>query len=795
MESNINSEQAHPDVAKPTDTTTNKDDPPPTVPDSSAAADGNDDASPAPHIHHSRSGHLLDDSSSSGPENGADKDGSASSPDQNGDVSHDPPPPNLDEEIHLTLQTLSPDIDHFLITLSERKMVVSSQETLVGEMEEKKEHDEKQETEDKDEKNEDPISGEKEAGSREHKPDSEEAGPDDEEGKKEEEKEKQICKKRSTILMPEFVEKYVDLVDGKIRDRDSSSDGKGGGGGGKWCLSPDDDALFMEIVNRFSRLASSLNEFRSDPDHAHLVNRIGSIHQRAMSYLEDEFGFLLQEHANQQPVQEPDSAGKSSAKAAETGEGGSPLPESQSKLEEEKESPYPGYSEETVTNLRNIASQMIAGGYESECCQVYMIVRRHALDETLIQSGFEKISIDDVQKMAWENLEREIPIMTSIIKECASVHFPKEHKLVHSVFSNYPSLSISLFSNLSRGILIQFLNFAEGVAMSKRSTEKLFKFLDMYETLRDGFAAIEGLYPEESEGELKTEATTVKGRIGEAAINIFSDLEHSIKNDHGKTPVPGGAVHPLTRYTMNYLKYAFEYKSTLENVFREHSKIERADSTSRPRFEGDSNQAGGGGDQDNNQSPFAGQLARIMDFLDQNLESKSQLYRDVSLCCIFMMNNGRYILQKIKSSPEIHCVMGDPWCRRKSSDLRNYHKGYQRETWSKLLGCLAQEGVQVHGKVSKTVLKERFKNFNIMFDEIHRTQSQWVVSDEQLQSELRVSIAAVVIPAYRAFLGRFSQYFTPGRQYEKYVKYQAEDIENCVEELFEGNASSIARRR
>ncbi|CAI0396816.1 unnamed protein product [Linum tenue] len=587
-------------------------------------------------------------------------------------------------------------------------MVVSSQETLVGEMEEKKEHDEKQETEDKDEKNEDPISGEKEAGSRQHKPDSEEAGPDD-------------------------------------------------------------DASFMEIVNRFSRLASSLNEFRSDPDHAHLVNRIGSIHQRAMSYLEDEFGFLLQEHTNQQPVQEPDSAGKSSsAKAAETGE-----------PEEEKESPYPGYSEETVTNLSNIASQMIAGGYESECCQVYMIVRRHALDETLIQSGFEKISIDDVQKMAWENLEREIPIMTSIIKECASVHFPKEHKLVHSVFSNYPSLSISLFSNLSRGILIQFLNFAEGVAMSKRSTEKLFKFLDMYETLRDGFAAIEGLYPEESESELKTEATTVKGRIGEAAINIFSDLEHSIKNDHGKTPVPGGAVHPLTRYTMNYLKYAFEYKSTLENVFRDHSKIERADSTSRP----------------SNQSPFAGQLARIMDFLDQNLESKSQLYRDVSLCCIFMMNNGRYILQKIKSSPEIHCVMGDPWCRRKSSDLRNYHKGYQRETWSKLLGCLAQEGVQVHGKVSKTVLKERFKNFNIMFDEIHRTQSQWVVSDEQLQSELRVSIAAVVIPAYRAFLGRFSQYFTPGRQYEKYVKYQAEDIENCVEELFEGNASSIARRR
>jgi hypothetical protein len=70
-----------------------------------------------------------------------------------------------------------------------------------------------------------------------------------------------------------------------------------------------------------------------------------------------------------------------------------------------------------------------------------------------------------------------------------------------------------------------------------------------------------------------------------------------------------------------------------------------------------------------------------------------------------------------------------------------------------------------------------------------------VVSDEQLQSELRVSIAAVIVPAYRSFLGRFAQHFTAGRQTEKYIKLSGEDLEGIIEELFEGNAVSMTRRR
>ncbi|KAG8643907.1 hypothetical protein MANES_11G084116v8, partial [Manihot esculenta] len=590
--------------------------------------------------------------------------------------------------------------------------------------------------------------------------------------KKDDEKEGENDEKVTSIDIPAFVENFLNLVGELVIEYETSTEGKG-----KWGQVPEDDLAFLDAVNQVSKLTNSLSEFKSDPNNCTLVNYSGGIYQRAMSFLEDQFRLLLEDYKGNNELEH-----NTDAKVPESDE---QVTEKEEK-EKEEEDDFTGYSKHVVANLNRIAKEMILGGYESECYQVYVITRRYVFDECLDKLGFEKMSIDEVQKMHWEALECEISAWIKTFKDCATIYFAKERKFCEAVFSDFPSISSSLFSNLVRGVMIQLLNFTEGISMTRPSAEKLFKFLDMYETLRDSISAINALFPQESENELKPEMTAAKCRIGETAISIFCDLENSIKSDTGKTPVPGGAVHPLTRYTMNYLKYACEYMTTLEQMFKEHSKIERADSTSRPHFEGKpqdfkSNTNGG-----ENSSPFSAQLMRVMDLLDANLEAKAKLYKEIELSSIFMMNNGRYILQKIKGSSEIHEVVGDPWFRRKSSDLRNFHKSYQRETWGKLLSYLGHEGLLVHGKVAKPVLKERFKNFSLMFDEIHRTQSTWVVSDEQLQTELRVSISAVVIPAYRSFWGRFSHYLDPGRQYEKYIKYQPEDIEDCIEELFDG---------
>nr|POE55432.1 hypothetical protein CFP56_61574 [Quercus suber] len=89
-----------------------------------------------------------------------------------------------------------------------------------------------------------------------------------------------------SVEVPELVEKYLALVEQKV-----SSEGRA-----KWCQVPDEDSAFLESLDRVSKLTKSLWELKPEEEKSEsrgsLINRIGGIQQRAMSYLEEEFRFL-----------------------------------------------------------------------------------------------------------------------------------------------------------------------------------------------------------------------------------------------------------------------------------------------------------------------------------------------------------------------------------------------------------------------------------------------------------------------------------------------------------------------
>ncbi|TVU26027.1 hypothetical protein EJB05_28554, partial [Eragrostis curvula] len=85
----------------------------------------------------------------------------------------------------------------------------------------------------------------------------------------------------------------------------------------------------------------------------------------------------------------------------------------------------------------------------------------------------------------------------------------------------------------------------------------------------------------------------------------------------------------------------------------------------------------------------------------------------------------------------------------------------------------------------KAALKDRFKNFNLAFQEVHRTQKSWRVADPQLREELKISISENLVPKYRSFVGRFGDQLEGGK-YSKYIKYNTEDLECMILDLFEG---------
>ncbi|KZV51480.1 exocyst complex component 7-like [Dorcoceras hygrometricum] len=559
---------------------------------------------------------------------------------------------------------------------------------------------------------------------------------------------------------PDFVETLSKMIESKLEAKRKLGDEIN-----------EEDMFFMDAIAHMSRLTNALSQFPSYATKSPTLNITSTLLQRAMAFLEEEFQAMLEDTSS---WWDQDTSFRKVLSSQEECSDRCVLHREADCAESDGDSL--AYSAGVMAKMNKIATTMVSGGYETECCQVYSVCRRNAIRQQMERLEFEKINIDDVVKMPWESLEGEISRWIRVVKFYSQVVFPGEKKLGELVFSEHPEIWQSHFGNLARAVVIQLLDFAEAVAMAKRSAEKLFKFLDLYETLRD--------------------------RVGEAAASIFCNLENSIKSDAARTPVPGGAVHPLTRYVMNYLKYAGEYKDTLEKIFQKHWENEKYHSNDHSDHCGSATQNEASGTPSSRgeaeaATPFCVQVVRVMELLDANLEEKSNLYRDPSLRHIFLMNNGRYILQKVKGCAEIRGVMGDTWCRRRSTVVRQYHKNYQRETWSRVLQCLNQDGsLQMNGgKVNKAVMKERIKTFSTIFDEIHRTQSSWMVSDEQLQSELRVSISAVVIPAYRSFIGRFRQALDNGKQADKYIKYQPEDIEAMIEDLFEGSTTSMSSRR
>jgi hypothetical protein len=49
----------------------------------------------------------------------------------------------------------------------------------------------------------------------------------------------------------------------------------------------------------------------------------------------------------------------------------------------------------------------------------------------------------------------------------------------------------------------------------------------------------------------------------------------------------------------------------------------------------------------------------------------------------------------------------------------------------------------------------RFKNFNLLFDELYQRQTQWTIPDNELREAVRLAVAEVLLPAYRSFIKRY----------------------------------------
>ncbi|CAI5944295.1 unnamed protein product [Closterium sp. NIES-64] len=475
-----------------------------------------------------------------------------------------------------------------------------------------------------------------------------------------------------------------------------------------------------------------------------------------------------------------------------------------------------------IERLNAVARRMIQNGAASVCTRVYREVRGNSLEQSLKRLGVEMVTRDDVLRMQWEELETKIGNWIQFIKICMMLVFPLERELCYQVFAGLdPHREISYAEMGDRGLSL-LLSFGEAIASSQKSPEKLFVLLDMYETIRDSMPMVIDAFPGNACIPCREYLRSLQRSLAEISRDTFSEFEDAVEKDSTRTPVADGTVHPLTSYVINYVKFLFEcvcfcavmygdvrlcsfiisfspaphsllslpspsYEGTLRQLFEEAEKERvmkgRCDSSSRRQRKKEARRTGKVGTRQHGRKPrLEVATLRILTVLESNLEAKAKLYKDLALTQLFLMNNKHYIVRSIRKSEQARQLVGEEWIQRHRKIVQQHQAMYQKLAWSKVLTVLSPQGEVIN----KNTLKERLKVFNAAFEEQYNKQLTWTIPDAELQKVVRQSVIDQVLPAYRDMLKRYGPVVDALKNLSKHVKYQPEDIERLIRQLFEG---------
>ncbi|KAK9684488.1 hypothetical protein RND81_10G213500 [Saponaria officinalis] len=523
---------------------------------------------------------------------------------------------------------------------------------------------------------------------------------------------------------------------------------------------------YVESVQEVSRLVERLRGMFSEGNGIdECISEGENVLQVAMSRLEEELLYILVQKRQSYEEPEPDRVDEDGLEGDVSVVDGSEL------------MTFDLIEPDAIPFLKSIKTTMFDAHYDQEFCAAYTKTQKEVLEDCLIGLGMEKNSIDELLRMDWTVLDSKIKTWVQVIKTAVHVYLKAEKRLCNQILGVSSHAASVCFVNTTKSSMSCLLIFGHAMSLGPHTPEKLFSLLDMYEALAVVHGAINELFDDEDGSFVRAEFDEVMERMGESAKATFLGFGNVILSDPSVDPFPGGGVHPLTSYVMNYIiVYLPDYCKTLDILVQDKCEDNRVAPTRATARD----------------SVLGSHLRTLADKLKSNLEKKSHLYRDVALQNVFMMNNLHYIQHKVMGS-ELRAIIGDEWIRSQMVSYQQHATSYVRTTWSTVVAALRDDGIPSgSGSNVKAFLKEKIRVFSVAFEEVYRNQTGWVIRDEQLKEELRISISQKVILAYQSFIGRHNKY-----DIERYVKYDSEMLEEFLQDFFEGSPKSVnySRRR
>ncbi|KAL6651646.1 hypothetical protein ACP70R_010571 [Stipagrostis hirtigluma subsp. patula] len=431
-----------------------------------------------------------------------------------------------------------------------------------------------------------------------------------------------------------------------------------------------------------------------------------------------------------------------------------------------------------VPLLSKLVQKSVQLGRHRQFLRIYRDVRGSTLELNLKYLGVEYVTTEEMQNMQAESLDAKIAQWIQIYRIGVKLLFAAERKLCNKIFEGAITLKDHCFSELTEKSLSTLLSFGKAIGKSQASPEKLFLLLDMYEATLELRSEVEVVFEGQACFENRKSALSLTKCLAQTTKKTFSAFIENILKDSPNSTTTDGAVHPLTSYVINYIKFIFDYQSSLKKIFKEC------------------------GTGDGTKTDLVSQIMDVIHALETNLYAKSKQYKDHCLAHLFLMNNIQYIIMAVCSS-DAKDLFGDDWIQRRRRIVQQHAAQYIRISWGKALDFLSTQGLtspscstreNSQGSIrtircnsittSKSVVKERFRSFNMQFEEVCQIQINWAVPDNELRDNLILAIAEIMLPAYRNFLKRFGPLVGYNHNSSKYIKYTPEALEKALGNIF-----------
>ncbi|KAL0460282.1 UNVERIFIED_CONTAM: Exocyst complex component EXO70H1 [Sesamum latifolium] len=107
--------------------------------------------------------------------------------------------------------------------------------------------------------------------------------------------------------------------------------------------------------------------------------------------------------------------------------------------------------------------------------------------------------------------------------------------------------------------------------------------------------------------------------------------------------------------------------------------------------------------------------------------------------------------------------------------------------WSKVISSLPEDPT---AEIPLEEARECFRRFNLAFEEAYKKQTSWIIPDPKLRDEVKISLAKIIAPGYRAFYQKHRGKYAREAGMEPIVRYAPDDLDNYLSDLFFGSKTS-----